>query len=196
MSDPLFGVADGNTPIDEDEAQGLRPSWVRTRSDLNNAEAASILKGRRAISAPSLDEVTDDLWMRRLHKLMFGDVWTWAGIYRHSDRNIGIDWAMVPMAVRDLGADCREWAALDRTELPVARFHHRLVAIHPFPNGNGRHARAAADYLSVALGLSTPTWGATTFEDTTPLRAAYLSALRVADRNQEDLDALRDFMWS
>ena len=196
VSDPLVDVEDGNTPIDEEEARGLRLSWVRTRGDLNEAEAANIRDGRRAIRAASLDDVTDDLWLRRLHKLMFGDVWAWAGTYRLSDRNIGIDWAAVPASVRDLVADCRTWTALDRTEIPVARFHHRLVVIHPFPNGNGRHARAAADYLSIALGLSIPTWGARIFTDTIELRAAYLSALRVADRDPDDLEALREFMWS
>jgi len=152
-------------PIDEDKARGLRLSWVRTRGDLNDAEAANILKGGRAIRSPSLDDVADDLWLRRLHKLMFGD-------------------------------DCQTWAVFDHTAVPVARFHHRLVAIHPFPNGNGRHARAAADYLSSALGLPPPNWAADTFESTTELRASYLRSLRAADRDPEDLEPLVNFMWS
>ncbi|CAN5752326.1 mobile mystery protein B [soil metagenome] len=169
MSDPLFDTSDGNTPIDEDEADGLRLSWVRTRGDLNDAEAANILESCRAIHSPPLDEVLDDLWLRRLGKRMFGDVWSWA---------------------------CRTWVAHDDTRSPVARFHHRLVAIHPFPNGNGRHSRAAADYLSSALGLPPPTWGTNTFEDTMELRAAYLRALRTADRDPDDLDPVVDFIWS
>lgn len=196
MSDPLFETSDGNTPIDEDEAEGLRLSWVRTRGDLNDAEAANILEARRAIRSPSLDEVLDDLWLRRLHERMFGDVWSWAGTYRRSDRNIGIDWTAIPAAVRVLVEDCRTWVAHDDTRVPVARFHHRLVAIHPFPNGNGRHSRAAADHLCSALDLSPPTWGANTFEDPTELRAAYLHALRTADRDPDDLGPLVDFMWS
>jgi len=196
VSDPLFDTKDGNTPIDDDEAQELRLSWVRTRGDLNEAEAANILDARRSIRSPSLDEVLDDLWLRRLHERMFGDVWSWAGTYRLSDRNIGIDWTAVPAAVRALVGDCRTWVAFDDTEVPIARFHHRLVAIHPFPNGNGRHSRAAADHLCSALGLSPPTWGANTFEDTKELRAAYLPALRAADRNPDDLDPLVYFMWS
>ncbi len=196
MSDPLFDTSDGNTPIDEDESRGLRLSWVRTRGDLNDAEAANILEGRRAIRSPSLDEVTDDLWLRRLHKLMFGDVWSWAGTYRLTDRNIGIGWTAISAAVRALVDDCRTWAVFDHTEVPAARFHHRLVAIHPFPNGNGRHARAAADYLCGALGLSPTTWGANAFENTTELRAAYLRALRAADSDPEDLEPLVIFMWS
>jgi Fic-DOC domain mobile mystery protein B len=196
VSDPLFDTSDGNTPIDEDEAQGLRLSWVRTRGDLNEAEAANILEARRGIRSPSLDALLDDLWLRRLHERMFRDVWSWAGRYRLSDRNIGIDWTAIPAAVRTLVEDCRTWVAFDDTNGPVARFHHRLVAIHPFPNGNGRHSRAAADYLSGALGLTQPTWGANTFEDTTELRAAYLRALQAADRDPDDLELLVDFMWS
>lgn len=96
------------------------------------------------IRSPSLDDVLDDLWLRRLHQRMFGDVWSWAGTDRRSGRNIGIDSTEIPAAVRVLVEDCRTWIALDDTRVPVARFHHRLVAIHPFPNGNGRHSRAAA----------------------------------------------------
>jgi fido (protein-threonine AMPylation protein) len=90
----------------------------------------------------------------------------------------------------------RTWVAFDHATLPVARFHHRLVAIHPFPNGNGRHSRAAADYLSGALELATPSWGANTFDDTTDLRGAYLLTLRAADADPDDLEPLTEFMWS
>ncbi|CAN5653222.1 mobile mystery protein B [soil metagenome] len=196
MTDPLFDISDGTTPIDEDEAEGLRLSWVRTRGDLNEAEAANILEARRIIRTASVDDVLDDLWLRRLHQRMFGDVWTWAGTYRRSGRNIGIDWTEIPAAVRVLVEDCRTWIALSDTELAVARFHHRLVAIHPFPNGNGRHSRAAADHLCRALALPSPTWGAHTFEATAELRAAYLRALRAADRDSDDLALLVDFIWS
>ena len=127
---------------------------------------------------------------------MFGDVWSWAGTYRLTDRNIGIDWAEVPAAARALGMDCRTWVGFDDTEVPVARFHHRLVSIHPFPNGNGRHARAAADHLCSALDLTPPTWGATTYDDTATLRAAYLHALRAADNDPDDLEPLVTFMWA
>lgn len=196
MSDPLFDTSDGNTPLDDDEADGLRLSWVRTRGDLNEAEAANILEARRAVRSPSLDDVLDDLWLRRLHERMFGDVWSWAGTYRRSGRNIGIEWTAIPASVRALVEDCRTWVAVDDTRVPVARFHHRLVAIHPFPNGNGRHSRAAADHLCSALDLPRPEWGAKTFEGTTALRAAYLRALRIADRDPDELGPLIDFMWS
>ena len=196
MSDPLFDTSDGNTPIDDDEALGLKLTWVRTRGDLNEAEAANILDARRAIRSSALDDVLDDLWLRQLHRRMFGDVWDWAGVYRLSDRNIGIDWAGVPAAVRNLVQDAQAWFGDDDQRTAVARFHHRLVAIYPFPNGNGRHSRAAADHLCTALGTAPPTWGALTYADTADLRAAYLAALRTADRDPNDLDPLVGFMWS
>lgn len=196
VSDPLFDTNDGNTPIDEDEALGLRLTWVRTRGDLNQAEAANILDARRAIRSPALDEVLDDLWLRNLHRRMFGDVWDWAGVYRLSNRNIGFDWTEVPAAIRNLVRDAQAWFGDDDQQASVARFHHRLVAIHPFPTGNGRHSRAAADYLCNALGIVPPTWGALTYPATAGLRAAYLAALRTADRDPEDLDLLVGFMWS
>lgn len=196
MSDPLFDTSDGNTPIDEDEALGLRLTWVRTRGDLNEAEAANILDARRAIRSPAPDDLLDDLWLRRLHHRMFGDVWDWAGSYRLSQRNIGIDWVEIPAAVRNLVQDARAWPGGAEQRTTVARFHHRLIAIHPFPNGNGRHSRAAADYLCKALGLASPTWGAQTYTDTAELRSAYLTALRTADRDPNDLEPLVDFMWS
>ncbi len=196
MTDPLFDFGDGNTPIDDDEADGLRPTWVRTRGDLNDAERDNILEARRAIRSAPIDDVLDDLWLRQLHQRMFGDVWKWAGRYRTTDRNIGIDPTMVAGAVRTLTDDCRWWIDQDPAEVVVARFHHRLVAVHPFPNGNGRHARAAADYLAGALGAPAPTWGAASGLDGESLRAGYLAALRAADRDGEDLDALVSFMWS
>lgn len=196
MTDPLFDVGDGNTPLDDDEADGLRLTWVRTRGDLNDAERDNILEARRATRPPTVDDVLDHLWLRRLHERMFGDVWTWAGRYRTTLRNIGIDPPLIAGAVRSLTDDCRLWIDHDEPALAVARFHHRLVAIHPFPNGNGRHSRAAADYLASALGLLPPTWGSTSGLDVESLRASYLSALRAADRDGDDLGALLSFMWS
>lgn len=196
MTDPLFDVGEGNTPLDDEEADGLRLSWVRTRGDLNDAERDNILDARRSMRSPSVDEILDDLWLRQLHQRMFGGVWTWAGRYRATDRNIGIDPSLITGAVRSLTDDCRWWIEHDSAGVVVARFHHRLVAIHPFPNGNGRHARAAADYLAGVLGIGPLTWGAATALDAPALRSEYLAALRAADRDGDDLDQLIAFMQS
>ncbi len=196
MTDPLFEAGDGNTPLDDDEADGLRLSWVRTRADLNDAERDNILAARQWRRPTSVDGVLDDLWLRRLHREMFGHVWTWAGRYRTTEKSIGIDPTAVSGAVRTLTDDCRLWIPSDDDDRVLARFHHRLVAIHPFPNGNGRHARAATDQLSVALARSRPTWGLGSGLDGPWLRRSYIDALRAADRDRDDLDALIEFMRS
>jgi len=196
MTDPLVEVGDGGTPIDENEVHGLLPTWVRTRRDLNEAEATNIDAANRAVGSVDLEKATDDLWLRRLHRSMFCDVWERAGQYRLTERNIGIDPIDIAPAVRTLVRDCRTWFEFEPGRIPVARFHHRMVAIHPFPNGNGRHARVATDHLCVAAGMSRPSWGANTNVDLVDLRADYLAALRNADRDGEDLDRLVSFMWS
>jgi Fic-DOC domain mobile mystery protein B len=123
---------------------------------------------------------------------MLGEVWRWAGEHRRRDTNIGIDRLLISEAVRNLCEDAKRWfgAAAEPHAHDVAAvdFHHRLVFIHPFVNGNGRHARLAADLLARAVGGPPFTWGGgsgamgTTTGD--PVRAAYLSALRAADRGE------------
>lgn len=196
MTDPLLETGDGNTPLDEDEADGLRLTWVRTRGDLNEAERANIVAARRALRSVTLDDVLDDLWLRELHRRMFGTVWSWAGRYRTTEKTIGIDPAGIAGAVRSLTADCRWWIEDDDGDGTLARFHHRLVAVHPFANGNGRHARAATDHLADALGAARPTWGMNAGLDGAELRRRYIRALRSADGDGDDLDALARFLRS
>jgi Fic-DOC domain mobile mystery protein B len=201
MSEPFDqdGEPDGATPLTEDEAKGLRPSWVATRSDLNLAERENILKARQSFRRrPRTELVLDEQFVRRLHGLMFGDVWDWAGRYRDTERNIGIDPWQIRTAVADLVADVAAWLTsqvdpMDPTEAAV-RVHHRMVAIHPFPNGNGRHAREFADLLLRSTGLAPFTWGARSLVGDHDVRTAYIHALRLADK--DDYTALRDFVRS
>lgn len=210
VGDPFGPLGTGQTPLDPDESDGLLPSWVRTREDLNLAESDNIVAARTRVRARSTDDVLDDSWLRRLHRAMFGDVWRWAGTYRTTERNIGIDPVQIAVAVRDLVADARAWIAHDgvgNLDQPLedrrlaaltiaARFHHRLVAIHPFPNGNGRHARFATDLLVEAMGLGIElSWGAG-LGDPPTARRRYLDALRAADRDRDDLAPLVDLMCS
>lgn len=190
----LFDEPEGATPVEPGDAEGLIPTWVATRADLNAAENENIAKavawiasgaGPRTVAALMTDES-----MRALHRRMFGDVWKWAGTYRIHDTNIGSPWPLIPTQVRDLTADVVAQAA-DPTKLPwspdelAVRFHHRLVVVHPFPNGNGRHARLAADVLVAVLGQPVFTWGAQDLGEKGAARAAYLAALRLADRQAE-----------
>ena len=115
---------------------------------------------------------------------MFGDVWSWAGEFRRTERNIGIEPVLIPVELRTLLVDVRYWIEYGTypTDEIAIRFHHRLVAIHPFPNGNGRTARLMADLLVVELGDEPFTWGRASLTDVGQTRSKYIEALRAADR--------------
>ena len=185
MSD-LYQEPDDATLLEPHERAGLRQSWITHRRDLNEAEQANILKGaawarhRRGLQANNL---LDDGFSRQLHKRMFGDVWNWAGNYRQSARNMGIEAHLISTEVRKLYDDVRYW--IEHETYPpdeiAVRLHHRLVAIHPFPNGNGRHARLMADLLIKKLGGEAFTWGGASLADRGALRQRYVAALQQAD---------------
>ena len=184
----LFNEPDDATPLTPSERDGLKQSWITTRNDLNEAEQENILKGaawaRRARSRKPLDLLRDDFSLN-LHKRMFGDVWNWAGTFRRTERNIGIAPQRVAAEVPMMFDDLRFWVehqTYPADEIAV-RLHHRLVAIHPFPNGNGRHARLMADLLIERLGGESFSWGGGSLADTGQLRAAYVKALRIADNH-------------
>lgn len=187
MSDLLREREDA-TPLDADERAQLLQSWIVSRADLNIAEEENILagmawvRGRRhrkpaAILTPA--------FVVMLHLRMFGEVWQWAGSYRTTARNIGIDAWRIGTEVAQLLDDVRYWieqASYPRDEIAV-RLHHRLVAIHPFANGNGRHSRLMADLLVERLGGVAFSWGSGSLADTGALRRRYVEALRAADNH-------------
>ncbi|HEX9712204.1 MAG TPA: mobile mystery protein B [Actinomycetota bacterium] len=191
MTDPLAPIGDGHTELSEEDRQGLIPSYISTRGELNEAEQRNIVRATATRRPPTPGELLDDQYLRALHKAMFDEVWRWAGQYRRRETNIGIEPARIPSEVRSLTDDARSWIeheTYDRDELCV-RFHHRLVAIHPFPNGNGRHGRIAADYLIAALGRDRFSWGAGLGVTTEELRVRYLKALHLAGHEIEALVA-------
>ena len=195
MSDWQFPQDSGHTPLSEEDRHGLLLSHIATRDDLNDAEQRNITKALRR-RAPSADRLLDDMYLRDLHKAMFGGVWEWAGKYRQRVTNIGVAPAHIATDLRMLTGDAAEWVArghFEPDELAV-RFHHRLVTIHPFPDGNGRHSRISADYLAQALGRPPFTWGDRLHLETDALRRTYLSALRTADRG--DVSPLLNFARS
>ena len=183
MIDPLVPVGDGHRELSEDDRQGLLPSYIATRGDLFDAEQRNILVALLRRRAPAPSQLLDDKYLRDLHRAMFGDVWAWAGQYRTTQTSIGIDPRQITTAVRLLVDDARAW--VEHESFPpddlAVRFHHRLVAIHPFPNGNGRHGRVAANYLIEGLGQHHFSWGANLDVTTEELRSAYLRAIQQAD---------------
>ena len=196
MSDPS-----DTTPVDPDEAAGLKLNWVATRGDLNAAEAQNIADAVSWAAARrfTTDQVLDETFLRQLHRRMFGEVWTWAGKLRSSEKNIGIDPFRISIEFQLLLGNALFWiadsspAAWSVDEIG-ARFHHQLVWIHPFPNGNGRHARMATDLLMRSLEAELFSWGSGSLDDAGTIRAHYISALRAADDRQ--FDALLEFVRS
>lgn len=194
--DSLLSEDDAATPLTNDERAGLIPAWVTYRHELNEVEQANIAAGRLWAFQTRRREILDERFSRDLHTRMLGDVWTWAGKYRRTERNIGVPaWRIAP-ELRSLLDDSRLWREQDifeHDELAV-RFHHRLVSIHPFPNGNGRHARLMADLLVTRLGGRSFTWGSTSLNSPSQTRTRYIHALREADAH--DITALLKFARS
>ena len=185
MTDPLFdGDDEANTPLTEEEREQLIPTYITLRSELNEAEQINITEASRWYGRKRKADILDDALLKELHKQMFGQVWKWAGKYRQSPRNIGIEAYRIPTEMRQLVDTVRFWTE-NKTYPPdeiAVRFSHQLVSIHPFPNGNGRHSRMAADYLAVQLGQPPFTWGRTSLTDASETRKAYIAALQAADR--------------
>ena len=184
----LLGPDDGATPLEPEELRDLIPSHITLRSELNEAEQAGILEADDWAFRRSRD-VLDERFLTGLHKRMFGKVWRWAGSFRRTERNIGIEAYRITVELRHLLEDVRYWikhATYDNDEIAL-RFHHRLVAIHPSPNGNGRHARLAADLLAVKQGRPRFTWGQGNIGSVGDVRRAYIDSLRAADRHDVSL---------
>lgn len=197
MSDKLFDTDDdANTPLTPDERAGLVLTYITTRQELNGAEQANISDADRWAFTRKR-QVLDVPFLRRLHKRMLGKVWAWAGEFSgEANRRIDVDHWLIEPELRALIDNVHYWIE-HRTYAPdeiALRFHHKLTWIHAFPNGNGRHARLAADLLAVALGRPAFTWGSKSLVETSELRDRYVAALRAAD--DHDLQPLLDFARS
>ena len=176
---------DAATPLTEAERRDLKLAYIATRDELNAAEEGNIAEGQIWALGLRRRNLLTDTFMKSLHRRMFGDVWRWAGKFRTSERNIGINHWEIPVALRTLLDDVKAWIehnAYQPDEIAV-RFHHRLVVIHPFPNGNGRHARMMADFLIVELGGAPFSWGGSQLRGTSDLRRRYIDALQAADQH-------------
>jgi Fic-DOC domain mobile mystery protein B len=196
VTDPLFSREHPNeTLLDPDERRQLLLPHIATRAQLNEAEQENIADATAWAFARRRD-VLKESFLLSLHKRMLGQVWRWAGTIRNSDRNIGMAFHQIRPQLRLLIEDARYW--LENGTFPpdeiAVRFHHRLVLIHPFPNGNGRHGRLAADLLAVRLGQARFTWGRVNLVEPEETRRRYIAALRAADAH--DIRPLLDFARS
>lgn len=180
-----FNYPKGATPLDPDEAEGLRLTHITTREELNLFEAENIRTGMEWAWRSRRKDILNEAFIRQLHKKMFGNVWRWAGEFRKSNKNIGVSRELISIELRHLCDDVNYW--IEHATYPAdeiaARFHHRLVAIHPFPNGNGRHARMMADLLlEKRLGAHRFSWGGEEITTANDCRQQYIKALQAADR--------------
>lgn len=188
MNDLLFeGDDDANTPLEAEECEQLIPSYITTRAELNEAELANIADAVRWLGSRKRD-ILDRDFLNTLHKRMFGEVWKWAGRYRTTPRNIGIDAYRIAVELHQVIDDAKYWvehATFPPDEIAV-RFSHRVVAIHPYPNGNGRFSRLIADLLAIQLGQPRFTWGRVNLVDPSETRKEYIAALKAADAGEYD----------
>ena len=181
-----FEYPEGATPIDSDEAEGLLLSHITTRSELDRWEQDNIVEALAWTDKTKPEDVLNEKFIKDLHRRMFGNVWKWAGRFRQSNKNIGGPWHQIPAGLRNLCDDARLWIELkdDSPDEIAVRFHHRLVSVHPFANGNGRHARLMTDLLLENI-LHCPrfTWGREDLSRAGNARQRYIAALHSADEN-------------
>jgi Fic-DOC domain mobile mystery protein B len=174
------------TPLAAEECEGLLPQHVTLRCELNELEAANILAAALWAFRCRRGTLLSEQFLLQLHKRMFGLVWSWAGTYRRTPRNVGIEAWRIRSDVKILLGDAEYWvknATYEPHECAV-RFHHRLVSIHPFANGNGRHSRLMADLIAKELRVQRLSWGGNGVHAVSgDLRGRYITALQSADNH-------------
>lgn len=187
----IFEEPPGATPLDPDAIAGLKFKHVTTRAELDELEQANIEQGIRWIARRRNSDVLSEQFIRELHRRLFGDVWDWAGQFRLRETRPGIDPFQIAIQLRMLLDDARIWAEREvyRPLEAAARFHHRMVWIHPFPNGNGRHTRIAADvFLNDYFNHAPVEWASGyDLQADGARRKDYIQALRAADAGEFDL---------
>jgi len=193
----LASTKGGNTPLSPEELADLIPN-LATKEELNEWERENILRAREwAVGdRTATSDLASDDYVRKLHAKMFDQTWKWAGDYRRSEKNIGTPFHEIRERLMALFGDVRYWIE-NKTYPPdeiAIRFHHRLVLIHPFPNGNGRHARLIADVMAMKLGRLSFTWGSANLVKEGEARTKYLEAIRAADHG--DMQPLLKFARS
>lgn len=178
---------DGQTHLDPEESRDLIPSII-TREDLNTFEQENILEAQiwamQTRNLQSMD-VFSEVFLCSLHKRMFGKIWKWAGLYRKSNKNIGVDYIKISIELKKLLDDLRYWFynSIFSVSERAVMFHHRLVKIHLFTNGNGRHARLCADIIVAKHQGKKLTWGSNyNLVKSDIIRKSYIDALREADK--------------
>ena len=190
---------EGQTPLDDDEKEGLRIPSITTREELDEFEQLNIEKAIQWTFGKkiSVEQLFSEKFIKELHKRMYGEVWKWAGTFRTSEKNLGIKNYLIAIELKQLLDDAIFWKennTYSPSELAI-RFKHRLVSIHCFANGNRRHSRLMADLIMEKLYDSNFfSWGSSNLVKATETRNNYIQAVRKADNN--DIEPLISFAKS
>ncbi|MDO8994233.1 MAG: mobile mystery protein B [Daejeonella sp.] len=184
---------DGQTPLSEEEKEGLLLKMITTHADLDEHEQLNIEKAVQGTIKTKFrkEQILTEKFIKVLHKKMFGNVWSWAGEFRRSERNLGVKWILIATELKALHDDTNFW--IDKNIYPkgeiAIRFKHRLVNIHCFSNGNGRHSRMMADIIMESIFFENPfSWSQSKMNRPDQTRKNYINALKEADRgNIRDL---------
>jgi Fic-DOC domain mobile mystery protein B len=190
-----FEADDAATPLTPADRNGLIPTHVTTKGELNELEQKNIVEANGWVFERKRN-VLDEAFLRGLHRRMFNQVWRWAGDYRTTEVDLGVAPHLIqPQLIQSID-DARYWIKLksyEPDELAV-RFHHKAVLVHPFPNGNGRWSRLAADLLITEQGGRRFSWGGGNLQRAGGARDTYIAALKAADNH--DLAPLIAFAGS
>ncbi|MDO9567652.1 MAG: mobile mystery protein B [Candidatus Desulfaltia sp.] len=193
----IIDYPEGATPLEPDEIEGLLLTHITTRGELDRWEQDNISQAYLWAEHPKKTDFFSEDFICRLHKKMFGNVWKWAGKFRKSNKNIGINWQEIAVELKKLCDDAKAWTEFE-TFTPdefAVHFHHRLVCIHPFPNGNGRHARLMADLILEKIFKKPAfTWGSASLIKQGESRKRYIESLKAAD--DHDYSLLMEFVRS
>ncbi len=197
MSDGITDQPEGATPIDD--VSGLLVD-ITTRGELNDAEGLNILTATDWIDKGRIDDLFTVQFYRELHTKMYDQVWSWAGALRSQTGQTTHPGSRPEAVDLDLGRVAMEfhceWEALNDNShlLPfISRYHHALVLVHPFNNGNGRWSRLAADAVIQRLAGRPPlTWATDTLVVDSDERKEYIAALQAADTG--DFQPLLDYI--
>ncbi len=193
----LFKAKAGQTPLTADDRLGLIPGHIQTREELDELEADNITAAVAWLARRRRQDPLSIRFFREVHRQMYGDVWSWAGNYSNEfNRPLGVDANQIEPELRKLNDDAKFWIENDTFDDQfdlIAAFHHRLTAVHPFPNGNGRWARLMTDILARRINAPRISWGGAAGEAAlrhvdSAARRTYVDALRTADGH--DLDPI------
>ena len=178
---------DGQTPLNENEIEGLLIDTITTQEELDEHEQLNIEQAVQWIilNKFKLETILTEKFIKKVHKKMFDNTWRWAGIFRKSEKNLGVEWIKIGIELKYLIDDTKYWIenkTFSADQIAI-RFKHRIVQIHCFSNGNGRHSRIMADIIiEMIFKKYIFTWHYSNMVKGDAIRKKYIIAVQEADK--------------